>query len=322
MASIKDFFASSSSNVDTVRTTHGTSGQCYLLGCGSWCCMCLPSSATTWTMESWGQGGGGPGNCCCMWGCQGGAGSDYAYSDWSSWSCSTAQMWCNCTCMCFCCSPGNGAQPGQFSRMNNCTASWFGCVGGGTQGYGCCNYGGTTSYLGDINKEQNPYATSGGGGSSSGTATNITGLVNIDCDCWHSNCTAQGNPYTNWGSQSSGGGGGGGSNSDGYYPPTAVNCTSGMFVNSCYNNTKFCVRGSCGWSNGSTCDVNCVLGAGGSSYGGGFVQCKCSQPGNWAYTGCPGKAPGGGASSSGACGGGCCCGGVGAVGAILMSWDN
>ena len=108
----------------------------------------------------------------------------------------------------------------------------------------------------------------------------------------------------------------------GYYSPNSVSCTSGFFTNSCFSNTKFCVRGSCGWSNATSCDPNCIRGGGGSSYGGGFVQCKCNQPGLWAYTGCPGKAPGGGAVGAGACGGGCCCGGVGAMGAILMSWDN
>lgn len=320
MATIKDFF-SSSNNVDTVRPTHGTSGQCYLLNCGSWCCHCLPSSATTWTMESWGQGGGGAGSCCCMWDCQGGAGSDYAYSDWPSWSCGNSQNWCNCVCMCFCCSPANAAHPGQFTRMSNCTASYFGCVGGGQAGYSCCNYGGTQSYLSEKNASQNPYKATTGGGSGSGTATNITGLSNVTCDCWNSNCTAQGDPYTNWGPQSSGGGGGG-SNSDGYYSPNSVSCTSGIFSNACFNNTKFCVRGSCGWSNATSCDPNCIRGGGGSSYGGGFVQCKCNQPGLWAYTGCPGKAPGGGAVGAGACGGGCCCGGVGGMGAMLMSWDN
>ena len=50
--------------------------------------------------------------------------------------------------------------------MSNCTASYFGCVGGGNQGYSCCNYGGTQSYLAEKNSEQNPYKAGGGGGGS------------------------------------------------------------------------------------------------------------------------------------------------------------
>ena len=62
MASIKDFFGAGT-GITMDRVTHGTAGQLYTWSCCGACCYCIPNSATTWTNELWGMGGGGANSC-------------------------------------------------------------------------------------------------------------------------------------------------------------------------------------------------------------------------------------------------------------------
>ncbi len=320
MASIKDFFGSGNS-FEMVRPTHGTSGQCCNWNCNTICCFCLPTTATSWTMEMWGQGGGGAGSCCCMWGCRGGSGADYGYHrhDTGTWSCGSAQSMCNCVCMCNCCSPTADGHPGQFSRVTNCQDGACMCVGGGQSGCNCCNYGGTPSYLNDICPSFDFCAGSAGGGSTSSGSVSVKGWANLSQQCW--NPCQQGDPFTGWGGGNSGGGSGG---LDEFFPASS-GCSSGWHKCGSYQNSSLqdsrC--GSFGFSrlNGQ-CNVACIRGGGGASYAGGFINECCGNVGNWAYTGWTGDSPGGGGTGAGSCGGGCCCGGWGGMGAILMSWDT
>ena len=320
MASIKDFFASGTT-ITMERPTHGTSGQCCNWNCNSPCCFCLPTSATSWTMEAWGQGGGGGGACCCSWGCRGGSGSDWGYYRNEGWSCGSSQTLCNCVCMCFCCSPSQpNGHPGQFSRICNCTTQNFMCIGGGQSGFTCCNYGGTPSYLNDICPDYDFNASGGGGANSAGDGVTVNGWANATTTCWNSCNNQQGNPFQ-WGGATTSSGGGG---EDFYWSPSTT-CSSGWHKCGTYESSS-CMesrKGTFGFSrlNGQ-CNVSCIRGGGGTSYSGGFQSEGCGNTGNWAYFGCSGLAPGGGAVGAGACGGGCCCGGTGAMGAILMSWDN
>lgn len=109
---------------------------------GNSCCMCVPSTATCYIIEMWGQGGGGGGGCCCGVGVYGGQGGSYGWV-----TCTTSGVnhtLCACTCQCFCstCTICSGT-PGQFSRVYNCqgtggiSGQW--CVCGGVQGLWCCN---------------------------------------------------------------------------------------------------------------------------------------------------------------------------------------
>ena len=320
MASIKDFFSGSTTLV-MERPTHGTSGQCCNWNCNTICCFCLPTSATSWTMEMWGQGGGGAGSCCCMWGCRGGNGADYGYHrhDTGTWSCGSAQAMCNCVCMCNCCTPGASGHPGQFSRVTNCTDGACMCVGGGQAGCNCCQYGGTPSYLNDICPQFDFCAGGSGSGNTSSGGVSVSGWANLSQQCW--NPCQQGNPFTGWGQGTSGSGAGG---IDDFFPASS-GCSQGWHKCATYQgsslNDSRC--GSFGFSrlNGQ-CNVACVRGGGGASYAGGFINECCGNVGNWAYTGWTGDSPGGGGTGAGSCGGPCCCGGWGGMGAILMSWDN
>jgi len=319
MASIKDFFAAGST-VEMTRITHGTTGQAYTWSCCNLCCYCIPTTTTAWTVEAWGMGGGGSAGCCCEWGCRGGGGANYGASRYESCSCGNAMPMCYCACSCFCGTLSSDGAPGQFSRIHNCQLSNFMCVGGGTGGCSCCNYGGTTNYMNDINTDSdiNKPASSSGTGTSG--STTITGFQSTDArGASGENCF--GSPYNGFI-----GGAAGGSEEDALlsvFPPNNSSCSSGwMLCTAGANCTLISRRGACGFSrlNGQ-CNVSCIRGGGGSSYAGGFQNECCFNPGNWAYCGCSGIMPGGGGVTAGVCGGGCCCGSCGAPGVIMISYD-
>lgn len=217
MASIKEFF-SAGSTAEMVRVTHGTSGQQYTWGCCSLCCFCIPTSTTAWVVEAWGQGGGGSAGCCCEWGCRGGGGGNYGSSRYENWSCGSAMPMCYCSCTCYCQSPSSDGAPGQFSRIHNCQLNNFMCVGGGQGGCSCCNYGGTPSYMNDVNSSSDINASSGGGGVSS--ASGITGFQG-DSQRGTSGQNEYGSPFTGFTGSTAGGGGGSGAAYDTPFPPNS-----------------------------------------------------------------------------------------------------
>ena len=122
------------------RPAHKPTCCVYITGDNS-CCMCVPSSATCFVIEMWGQGGGGGGGCCCGVGSYGGQGGTYGWV-----ACATGgQNWILCACACHCdcsyCSICSGT-PGQFVRVCQCNGGingTFWCVCGGNDGYWCCN---------------------------------------------------------------------------------------------------------------------------------------------------------------------------------------
>jgi hypothetical protein len=248
MASIKDFFASGST-AEMTRITHGTTCQQYTWGCCSLCCFCIPATSTTaWTVEMWGQGGGGASGCCCEWGCRGGGGANYGASRYENWSCGSAMPMCYCSCTCFCISPSSDGHPGQFSRVHNCQLSNFMCIGGGQWGCACCNYGGTPSYMQDINPDSD--VNRGSGSSASGTTesgTTITGYQGNNNTTSGSGQDEFGNPFSGLAGGSSSGGG---SNAlDVPYPPQNSSCSSGwMLCTPAANCTLISRRGACGFS--------------------------------------------------------------------------
>mgnify|MGYP001441154698 FL=1 len=325
MASIKDFFGAAGTGTLT-RTTHGTTGQAYTWSCCSACCYCIPSSATTWVGEMWGQGAGSGNNCCCEWGCRGGGGANYGSQRMTNFSCGSARTICYCGCTCYCQTPSSDGAPGQFSKITDCTGPFCTCIGGGQPGCACCNYGGTPNYMQDVNPEMDFNASSGGGGATGGTGGNqYTGWQNVNTPFTQGGQDQFGSPFSGFTGGASSGGGGGDSNATTQFPTGNSCCSSGCMTSGTTdsNNTFVSRRGALGFSRlGGQCNVSCIRGGGGASYAGGFQTEKCHQAGNWAYCGCNGMIPGGGAGSGGACGGGCCYGACGAPGVVLISYDN
>ena len=325
MASIKDFFSGSSS-VTMERVTHGTTGQAYSWSCYSDCCYCIPTSTTTWVTEQWGMGGGGASGCCCEWGCRGGGGSNYGSKVISNWACGSAQTLCYCACSCYCISPSSDGAPGQFSRITNCTETGLdnssrSCIGGGTGGCACCNYGGSSSYLNSINVDSDLTNITGSASSSGANNSAIQGFQSFN--------NTQGDAQSDFGSPYSGftgsetAGSSAGSILDKPFPPSNTCCSTGPVTQASNGNcTTVSRQGACGFSRlNGTCAVACPRGAGGASYAGGYQNECCFQPGQWAYCGCNGMVPGGGGVTAGVCGGGCCRGSCGAQGVILISYD-
>ena len=321
MASIKDFFGAGT-GITMDRVTHGTAGQLYTWSCCGACCYCIPSSATTWTNELWGMGGGGSNSCCCEWGCRGGGGANYGVMQWSPWSCGSSITTCFCACACYCSSYSSDGSPGQFSRIDDCSGPRCTCIGGGQGGCSCCNYGGTPSYMQNIN-EAYDFNAGGGAGGTAGSGTSATGWQNTSTTMQQGGQDQFGDPFQNF--AGSGSNGASGSAIDTFFAPNNTICSSGCAASgtSSANETFISRRGALGFSRlGGVCNISCTRGGGGASYAGGFQNECCAANGQWAYCGCNGFTPGGGASTGGACGGGCCFGGCGSQGVILISYDT
>ena len=134
------------------RPTHRAT-CCIAVFNGGSCCMCVPSSATCYIIEMWGQGGGGGGGCCCGLGSYGGQGGSYGWVACTTSGVNTILCACNCQCCCSTCNICSGS-PGQFSRVCRCSgAGGFWCVCGGEQGLWCCNPGYPWCWAGGV---QNP----------------------------------------------------------------------------------------------------------------------------------------------------------------------
>lgn len=104
------------------------------------CCICVPTSATCFIIEMWGQGGGGAGGCCCGVGSYGGQGGSYGWVTCTTSA--TNQILCACVCQCSCmnCDTICSGSGGQFSRVYQCNSpntTW--CVCGGCPGIWCCS---------------------------------------------------------------------------------------------------------------------------------------------------------------------------------------
>lgn len=325
------------------RPAHRTT-CCVSIYKGGSCCVCVPTTATCFVIEMWGQGGGGGGGCCCGSGPYGGQGGSYAWI-----TCTTSgvnHILCACTCLCECstCSICGGT-PGQFSRVINCTCSPGGvgaCVCGGVCGLWCCFWGGGScccsgsQWLGG-NCCMNTWnffkncsaciATARSGGSS------ITPNCLVNCSCvnaqttvctnaslW-SGCSTQTQPAAAAGTPCIG-------------PLEQVFC--GYSTCSCFT-SPYLWQGSCGWadpalavtpfgclnSQGGPANGQCGggMGVGGAAYAGGDQQWwnRCGFCCYQCY-GAGGHFPGGGGPSSGG-GTAWVLPGHGTSGLILISWS-
>ena len=298
---------------------------------GSSCCFCIPSTATCFVIELWGQGGGGGGGCCCGVGSYGGQGGTYGWV-----ACTTGgNNWIMCACVCNCdcstCTVCSGT-PGQFARVCQCNGginSTFWCVCGGEQGYWCCNpdwpwcWEGSTRNPGlwPMGQKYNLWkhwadrsACLAGACGTTAAASSSVGYV----WCCTSNTTCTGNltptaaTYANstaaQGSATAGGGSGGGIY-DSAFPKTT--CT-------CFQPLGYVWRGGCGWSdpNPTSTPAGCLngsgyfssqvvnsacgggMGVGGASYAGGHHAWKRH---NFTCGACwpdAGRFPGGGGMST------------------------
>lgn len=357
MSSISDFFTQSSSSSTTVtlpRVTHGTTCQKYTVGCCSACCTCIPTSATEWAYEMFGQGAGGAGACCCMYAPWGGRGGHYAAARLSRGASNLGL--CYCACSCWCCSPAATGHCGQFTRVCACSnLSNAGCgfcmMSGGGCCYGCtcCNY--ACSYVCPCRMDQavGTHIDVGlpcGGLSTSSAGNNVEkGLRDLLSTSQNSNADGGTNETTFFdpafiGTLNLGGGGSvapniGGTDLCGSSSSIFSKDGEGCFCHpgntnkshdfKCLVTESFDFDGSEGWSTGSmTCFQSICghVGVGGAAYAGGGNQ-TCVNLGSTNYwIGCMGIFPGGGGHSSGMCPGSCCCGSIGGAGVVAISYDN
>lgn len=304
------------------RPAHRT--NCVAITGGNSCCVCVPSTATCFIIEMWGQGGGGAGACCCMNACVGGQGGSYAWVTCTTTN--TLHTLCACACTCNCCTPQAGVHtgsPGQRSWVTDCSApNCYMVAGGACGGSTCCNYNYMGSGVCGYSFTHNP------------AHSNLA----IHCCCYGFNTQAwcyDGDSYDGPGTKNY-------FRVDRNMPFQQIQGTSITPGISCQCCTcfNFYVRGACGWSDpqqltaysDSVCYLNRPLatfcgqgwGRGGSAYAGGAGQCcDCSNNSSSQYGGMNGHAPGGGGSSASGTGnsGGCCLGSCGGLGLILISWS-
>jgi len=307
------------------RPGHRTT--CVAITGGNSCCVCIPSSATCFVIEMWGQGGGGAGSCCCMDACWGGQAGDYAWLRCTTTA--TNHILCACVCNCTCCSPNAGVftgSPGQLTRVCNCTTTILHQIPGQACGGSTCCFGpNPMGSPGCANLEYNTYHSN----------------IAILC-CWYGLavngwCTA-GNPQESPSNVCK----------DWFGPVNMpfrqVQGTSATGNTcACCTAFNFYVRGGCGWTSPSTWVAFCGpgnascgfnqparaycgngFGRGGSAYAGGAGQCcDCSGQAAPQFGGVNGNTPGGGGSSASGtgCSGSCCLGSCGGQGLILISWS-
>ena len=318
------FSVSTFANRSWCRPTHRTNCT-YVIG-GNACCVCVPSTATCFIIEMWGQGGGGAGSCCCMMACFGGQGGDYG---WVACTTSgTTHTLCACACTCNCVSGAAGlftGSPGQLAYVTDCSvANCYKVTNAACGGSTCCNF----NWMG---------ITCGYGMSINPAHSNLS----IQCCCagawtnawcydqgasYDAPCAAYINAFSPMKTM----------------PFYQIQGTSASLVScNCCQCFNFYVRGGCGWSDPHqlvtyASDVACWynmpinvycgfgMGRGGSAYAGGAGQC-CDCVGNTCmqFGGVNGNFPGGGGSSASGTGitGGCCLGSCGGLSLILISWS-
>lgn len=328
------FTVSSGTSRTWCRPAHRT--NCAYVAGGNACCICIPSSATCFVIEMWGQGGGGAASCCCMGSPNGGMGGDYGWVTCTTSA--TSHTFCICACACTCFTPTAGAvtgSPGQLARVCDCGSSGI-----------TCWVVNTTSAIGGTTVCQCAYSSGGA----------VNGYNNINFNPYHStlaiNCCWWGFGSNNFGmDQACLFGTGASSNNpfrqDNYQPFQLVQGTSNLIPGtantiscSCCTNFNFYVRGGCGFTAPDqqvvyAYDNACFLvptaswsgagyGRGGAAYAGGAAQCcDCSSQAGCQFGGTQGNTPGGGGSSASGTGvsGGCCLGGAGGTSLVLISWS-
>lgn len=319
------FTVSSSSTRNWNRPTHRTT--CYGITGGNSCCVCIPSSATCFIIEMWGQGGGGAGACCCMGACFGGQAGDYGWI-----SCTTSgtnHALCVCVCTCNCCTPGAGlftGSPGQITRVVDCSVANTWQTGATACGGSTCCFGmQPMNSPGCNNLERNTYH--------SNTAIQCCwfGLAQNENYCAGDTATYAIAPYINL------------FNPFNQMPFQMVQGTSPFtgVACACCTNFNFYVRGGCGWTSPAVwvdfaSDQSCGYrqpttaycgigwGRGGTAYAGGMGQCcDCGGQSQPQFGGVNGNTPGGGGSSASGtgCSGGCCLGSCGGLGLVLISYS-
>ena len=307
------------------RPTHRT--NCAYVTGGNACCICIPSSATCFVIEMWGQGGGGAGSCCCMGSPYGGSAGAYGFATCTTSA--TSHTFCICACACTCFTPVAGASAGmagQITRICDCGGSgvtnWT--ATGGLGGTTVCQCAWVDRGQCNTNRVFNPAHST----------------VAINC-CWWGftsnnycldNMTCIGCTYFR---------------QDANLPFQLIQGTHDRLAGgnvaltcSCCTNFNFYVLGGCGFStpdqnqqfatdNAAMSQAICAYsgagwGRGGAAYAGGAAQCcDCSSQAGCQFGGTQGNMPGGGGSSASGTGvsGGCCLGSQGGTGLVLISWS-
>lgn len=300
------------SNRTWCRPSHRT--NCVLITGGSACCVCIPSTATCYVIEMWGQGGGGAGASCCMAATVGGMGGDYGWV--TSTINGTAQTLCACSCNCACASLTTcTGHVGQISRVCNCTTSVNWTVCGGLGGISMCPtlFLAGQGYCGlpiDFNPNHSPLAFY--------CCLMLPSKLSFcGTNCGLDNTTTQASWFK----------------PDGSLPFQIIQGSNWLgYSCSCCTNFNFYVRGGCGWTAPSLMPMMCNIctstyqylcgaynGQGGMSYAG---SCGISLgSASSSFNGSHGTAPGGGGQSGSAFGSSCYCGGCGGLGMILISWS-
>lgn len=320
MGLLTNLFSAGGATRAWCRPTHRTT--CFMISGGNSCCVCIPSTATCFVIEMWGQGGGGAGTCCCSGSPYGGQAGDYGWAVCTTSG--TNHILCVCVCNCNCCSPSMGVyagSPGQISRVINCTVAWCWQANGGCGGSSCCWYDMFACVYSDwdYNIEQSPLSWA------------------CCWDCLRKNIY---NCYNTFSSEKQPG------------------CCTNYFIRNqpfeqrqgtnhygctcnCCQCFQFYVRGGCGYSAPSqwtwaATDQSCGLNQpqwtycgggwarGGMAYAGGAAQCcDCSGQACRQFGGVNGNSPGGGGSGANGTGisGGCCLGSCGGLGVVLISYS-
>lgn len=307
------------------RPGHRT--NCFAVTGGNSCCVCIPSTATCFVIEMWGQGGGGSGSCCCMGACWGGQAGDYGWVRCTTSG--TNHILCACACNCTCCTPGAGlytGSPGQETRTCNCTTGILYRMAPQACGGSTCCFG--------VQPMNSP------------------GCTSLEYNTWHSNiainCCWYGNSVNNWCTDGTSYEGPGNGCRDWWgqvrMPFRQIQGTAATGETcTCCQQFNFYVRGGCGWTSPWTWTTysgpgnqNCGFnqptvsfcgngfGRGGTAYAGGAGQCcDCQSQNAPQFGGVNGNFPGGGGSSASGtgCTGGCCLGSCGGPGLVLISWS-
>ena len=301
---------------------------------GNSCCVCVPTSATCFVIEMWGQGGAGASGCCCGVGSYGGQGGSYGWVTCTTSA--TNHILCACACTCNCAYGLCQGTSGQFSKVTQCNSpSNVWCVSGGSGGYWCCNPSSPWCWEGSSNVSagSNKYNTwlffrcnSAALAGQSSTASSGTALQT--CCSSAGSITPNAATFSGCASQPFTGGSANLHTSTLLWP-----C---LCLCACFNSPYVWV-GGCGWSDpastsspfGSYNNVGSGVvngffcgggsGVGGASYAGGdqawhqgFFGCGGCYPQN-------GNSPGGGGMSPHTQTA-VSCGGCGGYGLILISW--
>jgi len=341
------------------RPTHEIYRDAILAGTSK--CICVPSGATRVVVEMWGQGGGGAPAACCTTGIYGGQGGSYSNKVFtgaiSPSGMGTCMLFCGCVCACDCMTLAVAGVAvcghcGQFAWLRNCNtvgamAGWYGATTGGLGGVPLCEDGWAhnrccatlycqpSTRFGSLpsNSEYNVLCLDidkktkyGICNMSWSMACTALGGSQLCCACASCFCAAT---LTS-------------ANFD-QIPFSTNELVAPIHQNSNSLNTIFrCIccacfdtyrLGACGFTDFNdisplqkagiyACDKYSLVGAGGASYAGGFLQFARMETAFAKYQGYAGFFPGGGGKSSSACiTTDLVCGSIGGAGLIIISWN-